>query len=79
MLGLSLTKIIFTIALIAGVWKIYRVIEARNKLRMEAAEKDSIDPAQRAVEELAECSVCGTYMPTRGATACDQPDCPYGA
>jgi hypothetical protein len=79
MLSLSLTKILFTAALIFGVWKIYRIIEARNKHRVAAEQKASLDAVQRAVEELAECSVCGTYVPSQGANACDRADCPFGA
>jgi type VI protein secretion system component VasK len=49
MLGLSLAKILFTIALIFSVWKIYRVIEARNKRRVDEAHKESLDSARTAL------------------------------
>ena len=79
MLGLSLTKILFTVAVIVGVWKIYRVIEARNKHRVDATQKENLNSARPAVEELGECSICGTYVPIHGDAACDRPDCPHGA
>jgi uncharacterized protein len=29
-------------------------------------------------EDMVQCSVCGAYVPARGATSCGRGNCPYG-
>ncbi len=81
MFGFSLTKLLFTAVLIAGVWRLYRYLEARRQaqLKGDGSSDDSKGQASRAVEELIECTVCGTYMPAQPTGPCDRPDCPYRA
>lgn len=79
MFGFGLTKILFTVAVIVGVWKLFRYLEARgqSQLRGEGDIPKTENP--RAVEELVECPNCSTYVPTGGTDPCDRPDCPYRA
>jgi hypothetical protein len=76
MLGISLTKLLFTVAVIFGVWKGFRFYEAWQKKQVAEDQNDQLKPSQPSVEELAECTICGTYVPTRGAAPCDRPNCP---
>lgn len=79
MFGFGLTKILFTVAVIVGVWKLFRYLEARGQAQLRG-EDDTLKTADpRAVEELVECTNCSTYVPTGGTDPCDRPDCPYRA
>jgi hypothetical protein len=84
MFGLNLGKLILLAIIIVVVWYGYRYmqrIEAvrrafREELtrRQQAAGRPS-QPAQ--AEDLVKCGTCGAYVPSRHASACGRPDCPW--
>ena len=70
------------VAVIAVVWYAFKFIERRNQLG--AARKAPRQRANRAadkktrdeIEDLVQCTACGTYVQSRGAT-CARPNCPH--
>ncbi len=80
MLGLSLSKIVLTLAIVAGVWWLWRRLAGRTPVgqRAPAAEGRRNAPAKRnAVEEMIACPICGTFVAAHGAPRCARDDCPY--
>jgi len=82
MLGLSLSKILFTVMLIVAVWQTYRKLApwiARLQERDQpapsrpAAAKPS-RPADARSVELVACPHCGTFVP-RGQLCASRDDC----
>jgi hypothetical protein len=69
MLGLSLSKILFTAMLVVAVWKGWRMLSViRDKIGDPAAEQVRRGPRQDApkrpeAETLYECPHCRTYVP----------------
>jgi ribosomal protein L32 len=68
MLGLSLSKIIFTVLVIVAVWKGWRLMETlRDKISdpedYVKAPKPRRSKAPKAAETLYECPHCHTYVP----------------
>lgn len=69
MLGLSLSKILFTVMLVLAVWKGWRLLTViRDKISDPAAEKVQRAPRQAAppkpkAETLYECPHCHIYVP----------------
>jgi hypothetical protein len=68
MLGLSLSKIIFTVLIIVAVWKGWRLVTMiRDKISDPAdyarAPKPKRSRAPKAAETLYECPHCHTYVP----------------
>ena len=87
MLGFSIQKLLFTIAVIAAVWygfkwvgrmKEIRDEDAKDRLRREKqgsgekAARSSVDS-----EEMVECATCGAFVASSGAKACGKDNCPY--
>ncbi len=82
MFGFSLTKLLFTVAVVAAVWygfKLYgRLEKARQaKAALRAAHQGGGPAAAVGAEEMERCAACGTYVAARGAAACGRDDCPY--
>ncbi|MBK8906355.1 MAG: hypothetical protein IPM60_00125 [Rhodospirillales bacterium] len=89
MLGLSLSKVLFTALVILAVWYGYRWwtrVESRRRADLEARMRDEIGrsrggatrrPAGRGADELVRCAVCGTYVAASVPTRCDRADCPH--
>jgi uncharacterized protein len=78
MFGFSLTKLLFTAAVIAAVWYGYKWIgriqsmrAAENKLRGNRPR-----PGPAAVEDMIRCPACDSFV-AAGATSCGRGDCPY--
>lgn len=70
MLGLSLSKLIFTALLIVAVWKGWKLMQTiRDKISDPADYAEVERPKARArsrpksAETLYECPHCGTYVP----------------
>ena len=84
MFGFSLGKLLFTAAAIIAVWYGFKMVGRLNerqkelakdaKAREKAAAKS--DPAP-GVEEMVECSVCGSFVASNGARNCGKSGCPY--
>jgi len=86
MFGLSLSKLIVLALLGFGAWYLFRMLagpnpsnrgprpnaQARGRPSPNGASSRTID-----AEDMVRCSVCGTYVPAKGAKACEKPGCPW--
>lgn len=79
MLGLSLSKIVLTLAVLGGVWWLWRRFAqgAAAGRRSPAGAVRQKAARQVVVEDMAACPVCGTYVAKQGAARCAREDCPY--
>jgi hypothetical protein len=87
MLGFSIQKLLFTIAVCVAVWygfkwvgrmQVKRDAQAKAKLRRQASgDSSSASGAIDDAEEMVECDVCGAFVAVRGAKSCGLDDCPY--
>ncbi len=78
----SLGKLLVLAIILAVVWYGWKYVQRVEAIRR--ALKDEIErrragaaPPSRPAEDLVYCSVCGTYVPSRGAHACGRADCPW--
>ncbi len=86
MFGISLTKVLFTLAVILIVWQGYKWL-GRVQTRRDAIARKNAREAGRGgrsaaaapadVEDMVECAVCGAFVPARGALSCGREACPY--
>ena len=92
MFGLSLTKILFTVAVVIIVWQGYKWL-GRMRTRRDAIARETARgrgrggrataaaaaaaPSSAEVEDMVECTVCGSFVPARGAVSCGRGECPY--
>ncbi len=87
---ITLPKILFTLAVIIIVWQGYkwlgRMQTRRNAIARETARGSghggraaaaTAAPSPAEVEDMVECTVCGAFVPARGAVACGRGECPY--
>ncbi len=92
MLGFSIQKLLFTVAVVVAVWygfkwvgrmKVIREKEAKDKLRRGAGGSGggvgSADSSSATgdAEEMVECAVCGAFVAVQGAKDCGKDNCPY--
>jgi uncharacterized protein len=82
MFGFSLTKLVFTVAVILAVWYgfkfVGRLADARKtRAKLDAASKGRGMGAPTATAELERCAACGAYVAGESAVACGRDDCPY--
>lgn len=89
MFGFSLTKLLFTAAVIYLIWQGFKWLGrvqarekeiARERMREEARRMKAGGPARGGgpgVEEMIECRTCGAYVALEGARNCGRADCPY--
>lgn len=93
MFGFSLTKLIFTVLIIAAVWYGYKWVqraqirreeEARERVREEirtsrAAGRTTGSPSRPSAdaEEMVKCPACEAYVPAQGMRNCGRAGCPY--
>ena len=92
MLGFSIQKLLFTVAVVLAVWygfkwvgrmKVIREKEAKDKLRRGAggsgggAGSADSSSATGDAEEMVECAVCGAFVAVQGAKDCGKDNCPY--
>ncbi len=92
MLGFSIQKLLFTVAVVVAVWygfkwvgrmKVIREKEAKDKLRRGAggsgggAGSADSSSATGDAEEMVECAVCGAFVAAKGAKDCGKDNCPY--
>jgi hypothetical protein len=78
-LGLSLTKILFTILIILAVWRAFALLN-----RLQARQREQVGTARRGREpsrgdrrspgppvvDMVECPGCGAYVPRGRACGC---------
>lgn len=84
MFGFSLTKLLFTIAVVIAVWQGFKWVGRVQALREAEARRvkapgprSPADPPSADAEEMVKCPVCGVYVSDRGMASCGRPDCPY--
>ena len=90
MFGFSLTKILFTVAIVIIVWQGYKWLGrmqtrrdaiaregGRGKGRGGRAAATAAAPSSAEFEDMVECTVCGSFVPARGAVSCGRGECPY--
>ncbi len=81
MFGLSPSKILFTVLVIAVVWYGFKWL---GQLQKRNGGKSAKDPDQvnrdaaPATEDLVACSLCGDYVSATRASNCGRADCPHG-
>jgi hypothetical protein len=76
----TLSKILLLVLVIGAVWWWFRrsQIKAREKAELERSTRDREKgkPA-KPIEDMAQCKVCGAYVPATGARNCGRESCPY--
>lgn len=87
MFGLSFTKVLLLVAVVAIVWFGFRWFQRWEKERRERAEREeggrlgrdaSPRPDSLQTEVMTACRVCGTYV-AQGARSCGRPSCPLAS
>ena len=78
MFGFSLTKLLFTAAVIAAVWYGYKWV---GRIQSQRTAEDKLDgnrpqPSPAAVEDMIRCPVCDSFVAAHAAS-CGRGDCPY--
>lgn len=79
-MGFGLTKLLFTVLVVAAVWYGFRYFSGRNSnadggggsVGGGGSGKPKVD-----AEDLTACPVCGTFVRASTATSCGRGDCPY--
>ena len=91
MLGFSIQKLLFTVAVLLAVWygfkwvgrmKVIREKEAKERLRRGTGDSGgggSADASSASgdAEEMVECAVCGAFVAAQGSKDCGKDNCPY--
>lgn len=85
MLGFSITKILFTVAVIAVIWYGFKWVGRMQVQRARAQDgrapsaraKDSSDAPKDAIEDMVACATCGDFVAAQGARSCGRDNCPY--
>ena len=82
MFGISLTKLLVLIAIIAAVWYGFKAIgrlEKAQKARVRV-EKPAPPPKsarEEGAQEMIQCPKCGSYVPSGAVMDCGREGCPY--
>jgi len=86
MFGFSLSKLLVLGLMALGAWYLFRMLAGPtsppsnpSRPNAQARERGGSRAPSRTVEaeDMVRCSVCGTYVPSKGAKACDNPACPW--
>ena len=79
MFGFSLTKLLFTAAVIAAVWYGYKWIGRIQSMRAAEDKLGGNQPRSGppAVEDMIRCPVCDSFVAAPAAASCGREDCPY--
>lgn len=81
MFTLTLPKILLLVLIIGAVWWWYRrnQIKARERAELERTQRTGSAKGKpvKPVEDMAQCKVCGAYVPAKGATRCGRDNCPF--
>ena len=83
MFGFSLTKLLFTVAVIVIIWYGFKWLGRVQDMREKEA-KDRLKGGGQArpadagdAETMIKCPTCGTYLSAASPRSCGKPDCPY--
>ncbi len=85
MLGFSLTKLLFTAAVIALIWYGFKWVgrvqanrEAEHRARLREGQAPAADsPAEATAHDMVKCAICGDFVSPEATQGCDRPNCPY--
>ncbi len=79
MFGFSLTKLLFTAAIIAAIWYGYKWIGRIQAMRAAGDKLGGNRPRHGppAVEDMIRCPVCDSFVTASAAVSCGREDCPY--
>ena len=81
MLGLSLTKILFTALVVFAVWyafsRVRRLGASRGRGGVSTPGPTSAPTRGEDVEDMVRCAVCGEFTPASGPSDCPRDGCPY--
>lgn len=80
----TLPKILLVVAVIGLLWWWHRRnrIKARERAELDrdkgagASRGKTKNGPAKPVEDMAQCRVCGAYVPAAGASRCGRADCP---
>jgi hypothetical protein len=85
----TLPKILLIVAVIGVVWWWHRRNQIKRREQSEldrkpraaqtragAGKPKRAAGAEKPIEDMAQCRVCGAYVPASGATRCGRADCP---
>lgn len=76
MFGFSLTKLLFTAAIIAAVWYAFKFVGRLNAgEKNKGREKVKARATKKSVEDLVQCPVCETFVQADSGP-CERADCP---
>jgi hypothetical protein len=74
MFGFSITKLLFTVAIIVIVWQAFKWLGRRGELQRRRAEEVARETQEAAnrpqVEDMVQCPDCGAYVPQDGKHRC---------
>ncbi len=76
MFGFSLTKLLFTVAVVVFIWYGFKWV-GRLKARRDAGASRRVRDEGGGAEDMVECAACGDYVSARAAIHCGRPECPY--
>jgi len=89
MFGFSITKLLFTIAAVVGVWYVFKWAgrmqvrqqeQTRDKIRREQAKTEADETRRQradAAEDMIKCPTCEEFIPSSATRNCGKADCPY--
>lgn len=82
MMGISLSKLIVLVLIIAAVWYGFKYVTRRNQMLDEEKNRGNLrdngnDASRNTVHDMETCTVCGTFVPAGAAKACGRAGCPY--
>ena len=89
MFGFSLTKILFTVAVVIAVWYGFKWVgrvqaqrAAENRRRVRGAGRSAPPSAppggsEGGAEDMVACPACGDYVAPGSAITCGRAECPY--
>ncbi len=79
MFGFSLTKLLFTVAIVLAVWYGFKLVGRLEQARKTRAKLDAAPKGggMATTTELERCAACGAYVAAESAAACGRDDCPY--
>lgn len=89
MFGFSISKILFTVVVIAAIWYGFKFLQRVQDKDRESVARYRPDPGVKSgtrnapkaadddVETMIECKTCGSFVAASGARSCGREDCPY--
>ena len=77
MLGFSIQKLLFTVAVVLAVWYGFKIFGRGRTVAGGGAPKNTGQEKADGSLEMKPCEVCGDYV-AAGASSCGRDDCPYG-